>query len=61
MDLAYMAAMPQQEFNQRRTALFAQMAEDSALLVFSEIEKRRNNDCCFPFRQDSYFLVFNRI
>lgn len=55
MDLAYMAAMPQQEFNQRRATLFAQMAEDSALLVFSEIEKRRNNDCCFPFRQDSYF------
>ena len=31
------------------------MQPNSALLLFSEIEKRRNNDCDFPFRQDSYF------
>ena len=24
-------------------------------MLFSEIEKRRNNDCTYPFRQDSYF------
>ena len=33
----------------------AQMQPNSALLLFSEIEKRRNNDCTYPFRQDSYF------
>lgn len=55
MDLAYMPAMPRQEFVERRTKLFEQMENDTALLVFSEIEQRRNNDCCFPFRQDSYF------
>lgn len=55
MDLAYMATMPQQEFIERRSKLFAQMQNNSALLLFSEVEKRRNNDCCFPFRQDSNF------
>ena len=35
--------------------VFAQMQPNSTLLLFSEIEKRRNNDCDFPFRQDSYF------
>lgn len=55
MDLTYMAAMPQQEFADRRAQAAEQMQDNSALLIFSEIEKRRNNDCCFPFRQDSYF------
>lgn len=55
MDLAYMAELPQEEFAERRQRVFAQMQPNSALLVFSEIEKRRNNDCDFPFRQDSYF------
>ena len=55
MDLAYMAALPQEEFTERRQKVFAQMQPNSALLLFSEIEKRRNNDCDFPFRQDSYF------
>ena len=55
MDLAYMAALPQEEFTERRQKVFAQMQLNSALLLFSEIEKRRNNDCDFPFRQDSYF------
>ena len=55
MDLAYLAELPQAEFAQRRAKLFAQMQDNSALLVFSEIEKRRNNDCTYPFRQDSYF------
>lgn len=55
MDLAYMAELPKEEFIERRQRVLAQMPFNSALLVFSEIEKRRNNDCCFPFRQDSYF------
>ncbi|OOF82728.1 Xaa-Pro aminopeptidase [Rodentibacter ratti] len=55
MDLAYMAELPQQEFVERRKQVLAKMQPNSALLLFSEIEKRRNNDCTFPFRQDSYF------
>ncbi|OOF59953.1 Xaa-Pro aminopeptidase [Rodentibacter myodis] len=55
MDLAYMAELPKEEFAQRRQRVLAQMQPNSALLLFSEIEKRRNNDCEFPFRQDSYF------
>ena len=42
-------------FTERRQKVLAQMQPNSALLLFSEIEKRRNNDCDFPFRQDSYF------
>ena len=61
MDLAYMAALPQEEFTERRQKVFAQMQPNSALLLFSEIEKRRNNDCDFPFRQDKLLLVFNGI
>lgn len=55
MDLAYMAELPQTEFAERRQRLLAQMQPNSALLVFSEIEKRRNRDCDFPFRQESNF------
>ncbi|WP_114891459.1 Xaa-Pro aminopeptidase [Haemophilus haemolyticus] len=55
MELAYMAELPKEEFEERRTRVFAQMQPNSALLLFSEIEKRRNNDCTYPFRQDSYF------
>ena len=55
MELAYMAELPKDEFGERRTRVFTQMQPNSALLFFSEIEKRRNNDCTYPFRQDSYF------
>lgn len=55
MELAYMAELPKEEFGERRTRVFTQMQPNSALLLFSEIEKRRNNDCTYPFRQDSYF------
>ncbi|OOF81141.1 Xaa-Pro aminopeptidase [Rodentibacter caecimuris] len=55
MDLAYMLELPQEEFIERRKRVLANMQPNSALLLFSEIEKRRNNDCTFPFRQDSYF------
>ena len=55
MELAYMSELPKEEFGERRTRVFDQMQPNSALLLFSEIEKRRNNDCTYPFRQDSYF------
>ena len=55
MELAYMAELPKEEFGERRTRVFTQMQPNSALLLFSEIEKRRNNDCTYPFRQNSYF------
>ena len=55
MELAYMAELPKEEFGERRTRVFTQIQPNSALLLFSEIEKRRNNDCTYPFRQDSYF------
>ncbi|AWX14940.1 Xaa-Pro aminopeptidase [Mergibacter septicus] len=55
MDLSYMAELPQQDFQQRRQQLLAQMQDNSALLVFSAQECYRNADCAYPFRQDSYF------
>ncbi|WP_109078881.1 Xaa-Pro aminopeptidase [Aggregatibacter kilianii] len=55
MDLAYMAALPTEEFAQRRAKVFEQMQDDSLFLVFSDIERRRNDGCDYPFRQDSYF------
>ncbi|WP_109843006.1 Xaa-Pro aminopeptidase [Aggregatibacter aphrophilus] len=55
MDLAYMAALPKEEFAQRRAKVFEQMQDDSLFLVFSDIEHRRNDGCDYPFRQDSYF------
>ena len=55
MDLAYAAALPPAEFKVRRQRLFEQMQPGSALLIFSAIEQRRNQDCCFPFRQESHF------
>ena len=41
MDLAYMVALPQEEFAERRQKVLAQMQPNSALLLFSEIEKRK--------------------
>ncbi|QLB14740.1 Xaa-Pro aminopeptidase [Mannheimia granulomatis] len=55
MDLTYLAKMPQQEFTARRERVFAQMQDNSALLIFTETEKRRNNDSEYLFRPDSYF------
>ncbi|KOE59154.1 Xaa-Pro aminopeptidase [Aggregatibacter actinomycetemcomitans] len=55
MDLAYMAALPPEEFAQRRAKVFEQMQDNSLFLVFSDIERRRNDGCDYPFRQDSYF------
>ena len=55
MDLAYLQKMPQTEFSARRARVFEQMQDNSALIVFTETEKRRNNDCDYLFRPDSYF------
>ncbi|QIM62887.1 Xaa-Pro aminopeptidase [Pasteurellaceae bacterium Orientalotternb1] len=55
MDLTYLQKMPQAEFSQRRQRVFEQMQDNSALIVFTETEKRRNSDCDYLFRPDSYF------
>lgn len=55
MDLAYLAKMPQEEFTARRERVLEQMQDNSALLVFTESEKRRNSDSEYLFRPDSYF------
>lgn len=55
MDLTYLAKMPQEEFTARRKNIFEQMQDNSALLIFTETEKRRNNDSEYLFRPDSYF------
>ncbi|QLB40675.1 Xaa-Pro aminopeptidase [Mannheimia pernigra] len=55
MDLSYLAKMPQEEFTARRERVLEQMQDNSALLIFTESEKRRNSDCDYLFRPDSYF------
>lgn len=55
MDLAYLAELPREEFTARREKVFAQMQDNSAFIIFTETEKRRNNDCNYIFRPDSYF------
>lgn len=55
MDLSYLAKMPQEEFTARRERILEQMQDNSALLIFTESEKRRNSDCDYLFRPDSYF------
>ena len=55
MDLTYLAELPREEFITRRKKVFAQMQDNSAFIIFTETEKRRNNDCNYHFRPDSYF------
>lgn len=55
MDLTYLQKLPQIEFSQRRQQVFEQMQDNSAFIVFTETEKRRNSDCDYLFRPDSYF------
>lgn len=55
MDLSYMAEMPKAEFQQRRQRVLEQMSDNSALILFSSLECKRNADTTYPFRQDSYF------
>lgn len=55
MDLAYLAQLPAEEFVERRERVFAQMQDNAAFVIFTETEKRRNHDCDYLFRPDSYF------
>ncbi|QGM80816.1 Xaa-Pro aminopeptidase [Otariodibacter oris] len=55
MDLAYLQKLPDSEFIERRQRVFEQMQDNSALIVFTETEKRRNSDNEYLFRPDSYF------
>ena len=55
MDLAYLAQIPVSEFVERRQKVLAQMEDNSVAIIFSATEQVRNNDCTYPFRQDSYF------
>ena len=55
MDLTYLAELPREEFITRHKKVFAQMQDNSAFIIFTETEKRRNNDCNYHFRPDSYF------
>ena len=44
MDLSYMAEMPKEEFQQRRQHVLEQMSDNSALILFSSLECKRNAD-----------------
>ncbi len=55
MDLAYLTELPMAEFAERRRRVFTQMANNSVAVLFSAEEQTRNNDCNYPFRQESNF------
>lgn len=55
MDLAYLASLPMEEFAERRQRLGEQLLDNSVAVLFSAQEQTRNNDCTYPFRQDSNF------
>lgn len=55
MDLAYLPQTPLSEFVERRQKVLAQMQDNSVAVLFSAREEIRNNDCTFPFRQESNF------
>ena len=42
MDLAYLAQLPEAEFVERRHRVLEQMQDNSAFIIFTETEKRRN-------------------
>mgnify|MGYP003387193995 CR=1 FL=1 len=44
-----------QEFARRRRDLMAQLEPNSIAIVPAALEKIRNRDTDYPFRQDSYF------
>lgn len=54
-DLSYIEQISQQEFKERRLKFIEKMQANSCAIIFSSIEKVRNRDCNFLFRQDSYF------
>ncbi len=47
--------MDSQEFSARRALLLEQIQDNSIVLISSSCELVRNNDCHYPFRQDSDF------
>lgn len=55
MDLAYLSQIPAEEFAQRRQRVLDQMENNSIAVLFSACEQTRNNDCTYPFRQESNF------
>ena len=50
-----MKTLNQKEYLKRRNKLFKNMEENSVLVIGGEIEKVRNNDVNFEFRQNSIF------
>ncbi|KPU83520.1 proline aminopeptidase P II [Psychromonas sp. PRT-SC03] len=48
-----------QQFNQRREHFFEKMRINSMAIFPSASEKTRNNDCEYPFRQESSFLYLS--
>ena len=50
-----MNKLDQKHFEYRRNKLFKNMEDNSVLILGGEVEKARNNDVNFEFRQDSVF------
>ena len=50
-----MKILNQNEYKKRRNKLFENMDDNSVLVLGGEVEKVRNNDVNFEFRQDSVF------
>ncbi|AGH82083.1 peptidase M24 [Psychromonas sp. CNPT3] len=48
-----------QQFNKRREQFFDKMLMNSMAIFASATEKTRNNDCEYPFRQESSFLYLS--
>ena len=56
-----MKIISQTEYQNRRKKLFSSMEENSILVISGEVEKVRNNDVNFEFRQSSDFWYFTGI
>ena len=49
------------DFDKRRKFLLKKIHNDSAVIIFSEEEKTRNNDVTYKFRQSSNFFYLTGI
>jgi len=49
------------EFKNRRNKLFSKIRNNSSCIIFSEVEKYRNNDVTYKFRQSSNFFYLTGI
>ena len=49
------------EFKNRRKKLFRKIRNNSSCIIFSEVEKYRNNDVTYKFRQSSNFFYLTGI